>query len=491
MMPTPRPVGRYRPGAAWLAGVAGLAAMLVILASTGDASPRLEPPPASEPLRIGMNSCAARGCHGAVDSTDPGLGRVYIKDGAYTTWLNYDPHARAYAVLLEPRSVAIAKKLNADKRNRPLDDKPAHEAGLCLSCHSTAPPPESRNPGLTPLSDGISCEACHGPAEVWQDKHLSPAWRTLAHLPFAKDVDGMTNLSTPAARARLCVECHVGNRSRGMDMNHDLIAAGHPRLNFEFATYLASYPKHWREPHEKMAPGSQQAAASADFEAKSWAIGQVVTAGAVLDLLAARALASKEGAVRKVPAPEATWPEFSEYECFACHHSLTDPSPRQKPGHALGKLPWETWPSAILLELAKGRPGVNLAPWDELRAEMARPGPDPDKVAGLAALAKGQLDTLFTSFESEAFDGKKVVSLLKGLGATSPDVGESWDRAAQHELALQALARALKGLGEAVAPEVEAAIREGSKVLDFPANYDSPRNTSPPSLPKSEPRPGP
>ncbi len=463
MKPTPRSVGRFRPGATLLAGVAGLAATLGVLASPGDASPKPEPPPDSPSLRIGMNSCASRGCHGAVDSTDPGGGQVYIKDGAYTTWLHYDPHARAYAVLLEPRSVKIAAKLKGL-----LDSKPAHEAELCLSCHATVGPSRTKDPDFTPLSDGISCEACHGPAEVWQDKHLSPSWRAQAKEEWLKDgtksFQGMFNLGTPAARARICVDCHVGDRSRGMDMNHDLIAAGHPRLNFEFATFQAGYPKHWKEKD-----------ASAGFEAKSWAIGQVVTAEAVLDLVAARALASEPGKERKAPAPEAVWPEFSEYECFACHHDLTNPSPRQKPGHALGKLPWQTWPASMLDGLAKDRQGVNLAVLNDLKVEMGRLEPRTGEVTKLAAQGKQQLDALLLALETDAFDPLKIDAIMKDLVAHPPAVGESWDRAAQYYLALEALARAARAAGQKIAPAVEEAIQKGSKDLEFPPSYDSPR----------------
>ena len=161
----------------------------------------------------------------------------------------------------------------------------------------------------------------------------------------------MTNLSSPAARARVCVDCHVGNRSRGMDMNHDLIAAGHPRLNFEFASYLASYPKHWREAHEKAVPGPEREAASAEFEAKSWAVGQVVTAGAVLDLLGARALASKEGAVRKAAEPpRRSGPSSPNTSASPAITTLTMPSPWQKAGRAYPRAssPGQTWPSAEL-----------------------------------------------------------------------------------------------------------------------------------------------
>jgi Cytochrome c554 and c-prime len=459
MKPTPRSVGRFPSRAALLVGVAGLAAIFGLMASPGDACPKLEPPLTSGPLRIGMNSCAARGCHGAVEATDPGRGQVYIKDGAYTTWLQYDPHARAYAVLLEPRSVKIADKLKSTLGG------PAHKAELCLSCHATVGPAEAKSPEIAPLSDGISCEACHGPAEVWQEKHLSPAWRVSAARSVAKSTGGMNNLSTPAARARTCVGCHVGDRSRGMDMNHDLIAAGHPRLNFEYSSYLANYPKHWKEKEP-----------SAGFEANSWAIGQVVTAEAVLDLVAARALASEPGVKRKAPAPEAVWPEFSEYECFACHHELANPSPYQKPGSVLGQLPWQTWPSTMLPDLAKVTTDSKLDAWSGLKVEMAHAEPRPDEVAKLVVRGKAQLGELLKALETQGFGPPKNVALLKELASGPMAIGESWDRAAQRYLALQALTRDSKKAGRAIDPAVEKAIEEGARALDFPAHYDSPRN---------------
>ncbi len=406
-----------------------------------------------------MNSCAARGCHGAVKATDPARGQVYIEGGASTTWLQYDPHARAYAVLLEPRSVKIASQLK-----KALGGKPAHKAGLCLSCHATVGPAPAKDPALAPLADGVSCEACHGPAEVWQDKHLSQAWRSLAALPIVNHADGMNNLRRPAIRARTCVACHVGDRSRGMDMNHDLIAAGHPRLNFEFATYLASYPKHWKEKGDP-----------ATFEAKSWAIGQVVTARAVLDLTAARALASEPGPARVAPAPEAIWPEFSEYECFACHHDLSNPSARQRPGRALEKLPWQTWPSTMLPELPKDYPGLKLDAWAGLRDEMSRDEPRPAEVARLAGLGKGQLDALLNALEADPFGPQRIDALLKDLASRPPAVVDGWDRSAQHLLAIQTLARASKAAGLGIDPAVEKAIREGFKGIEFPPNYDGPR----------------
>src|SRR5262249_29449111 len=102
-------------------------------------------------------------------------------------------------------------------------------------------------------------------------------------------------------RARLCADCHVGGPER--EVNHDLLAAGHPRLNFEFSSFQAIYPQHWCDRDDR--------ARYPDFEARSWAVGQVVSAQTALNLLAYRANNKK-----------APWPEFAENNCYSCHHDL-------------------------------------------------------------------------------------------------------------------------------------------------------------------------
>ncbi len=470
MMPRPRSIGIYRPRAALLAAVTGLGAILGILACPGGASPAPDEANGPESRRVGMYSCGGRGCHGAVGAVKPAEGDVYIKDGASTTWLYFDPHARAYDVLLDPRSVKIADKLKIPQ---------AHKSELCLSCHATSSPPKGVSPGVELERNGIDCEACHGGAEKWLNSHLLPEWR--ARPATEKALDGLNDLSTPAARAALCVECHVGNRSRGMDMNHDLIAAGHPRLNFEFASYQAAYPKHWKEAHEK-APAA--AAKAGEFEAKSWSVGQAATAKAVLQLLADRAEVSEDASLKKGPAPEAIWPEFSEYECFACHHGLSNPSPFQAPGHSAvgpGRLPWETWPMEMIPRVAEGQAGVDLGFLKELRDEMGRLAPDPKKVAGLSRQGVLQLDKLLKGLEEKPVDAARVDALIKALSSDPSVTGEGWDRKAQHYLALSALGRAAGGLGVAVGPKVEESLKAKADGLRFPPKYDSPHGVAPPA----------
>ena len=365
MMPISRSVGNYRPRAALLAVVTALGALLGVLVSPGGASPKPDEPPTAESRRIGMNSCGGRGCHGAVGAVKPAEGEVYIRDGASTTWLYFDPHAKAYDVLLDDRSAKIAEKLK-------IGD--AHKSGLCLSCHATSSPPEPISPGVELERNGIDCEACHGGAEKWLDAHLLPEWR--AKPAAIKAQAGLNDLSTPAARARLCVECHVGNRSRGMDMNHDLIAAGHPRLNFEFAAYQAAYPKHWKEAHEK-SPAKEPGRLTSRRRCLGRRPGHHLPGRAGTALRPGQRLGGRQAEER--PGSEAVWPEFSEYECFACHHNLTNPrAPSDSgphPGQA-GPAPLADLAPGHAPEVAKGRDGIKLDSLTKLQAEMNRIVPD-------------------------------------------------------------------------------------------------------------------
>jgi hypothetical protein len=251
---------------------------------------------------LGAGSCAAAACHNG-HFTHGNTG------SEYTLWVTRDPHARAYEVLFEERSKLIQKNLQSPSS--------AHEDLRCLKCH-VAPDidPALEKKTLYFRTDGVSCESCHGAAEHWLNLHHRPAWknRSLAE----KSHYGMRDTRSLLGRAQGCVSCHVG--IPGMDVDHDLIAAGHPRLHFEFAAFHAFLPRHWPDARER------------DFEARAWLTGQLVTAQASLERLAGRA------GDRKKP-----WPEFAEHDCAACHQNLQSPSVRQQQGQGNrkpGVLPW-------------------------------------------------------------------------------------------------------------------------------------------------------
>jgi hypothetical protein len=87
-------------------------------------------------------------------------------------------------------------------------------------------------------------------------------------------------------------------------MNHDIIAAGHPALYFDYRTYLKAYPKHWRE--NPTDPNKQAL--------HRWLIGQITKADSELELINSR--------IHKMH-PHSTWPEFSNYQCTSCHQNIT------------------------------------------------------------------------------------------------------------------------------------------------------------------------
>src|SRR5205823_3686488 len=114
---------------------------------------------------------------------------------------------------------------------------PAHEEQRCLSCHVAPDYDVNKPPCDAPYfkTDGVSCESCHGPAQDWLARHHLDAWKNETRAE--KNRLGMTDTQSLAGRAQLCARCHVG--AAGMDVDHDLLAAGHPRLSFEFAAFHA------------------------------------------------------------------------------------------------------------------------------------------------------------------------------------------------------------------------------------------------------------
>src|SRR5690606_32482371 len=87
---------------------------------------------------------------------------------------------------------------------------------------------------------GVGCEDCHGPADEWLNLHYRDGWPEA----FPEAATAMQALRPTAARADVCLRCHVGD-GLGREVNHDLIAAGHPRLKFELTLYSDAMPRHW------------------------------------------------------------------------------------------------------------------------------------------------------------------------------------------------------------------------------------------------------
>src|SRR6185295_3930642 len=96
-----------------------------------------------------------------------------------------DRHAKAYHILTGTRSASIAKRLGLRE--------PPTAAAKCLDCHAVNVPAAERGPKFR-IEDGVTCEACHGPAGGWLARHSEKGWT-----PAQSRELGLRDTSEPAA----------------------------------------------------------------------------------------------------------------------------------------------------------------------------------------------------------------------------------------------------------------------------------------------------
>ncbi len=348
--------------------------------------------PALGPRLVGVGSCTASGCHG-------GAAPDQIVGSEYNIWISADPHSQAHSVLYDDESLQIVKKLDGKAWN---PAKPPYEDQRCLSCHSTTFASAVNAAGEV-LTDGVGCEACHGPAENWLSEH---------YLPGFSDADrerlSMWNTKDIFSRSQICAGCHVG--SPGREVNHDMIAAGHPRLQFEMGAYLQALPKHWRERRDRERTGGS-------FEFKVWALGQTATSQAAIKQLAERATHGK------------VWPELSEWSCGACHHNLLDSVERQqslaKAGGLSGqKIRWDDWNHHVVQSTARQIATIlgfddSIGELDQDMASLADAAgslrADREKVAESARVVSDQLTNWAQQLQQAPIDMPALDKLMHSL----------------------------------------------------------------------------
>jgi hypothetical protein len=394
---------------------------------------------------VGNLSCASASCHAAGEERRPG--------SEYSTWVNSDPHFRAYDVLFNATSRRIAKTLDVHRPGGKL--LPAHENATCLKCHA----PDLVRAAHPQAAQGVGCESCHGPAEKWLTTHYQDSFKSLSRREKAERY-GLYPTKDLAFRVTKCASCHVGDATR--EVNHDLIAAGHPRLAFEYTGYHRSpkYTPHWQE-------------VSPDFEARAWEIGQIVCARSAAELLRVRATQEN-----------APWPELSEYSCFACHKDLT--GERWKPfvasGRKPGAMPWGTWYFSVA-ELADPECTDEVK---ELIRVMESPGRNRVRAAEQAQRLVRHLDRRLVELQQEGMPpgGPDIEPAFRRIarhalneeGTRFRDA--DWDGATQHYLAAAAFYSAW-GSQPTRDPRPREPLRSLGRSLAFPKGYNSPKDADP------------
>jgi hypothetical protein len=367
---------------------------LIILAAAGIAMAQ----PASH--YIGAGGCASSNCHGAAAPLAPNDSRILGNE--YATWSAADKHARAYKALVEPRGKRMAEILGiADA---------AHDK-RCAVCHVVGSPERS-------ITDGVACEACHGPAEKWLGTHT----RQNSHAASVQA--GMIDTKNVEVRAKSCLACHLG--VGGQEVDHDLIAAGHPDLAFELDTFTAAQPAH----HRPM---------PAAMRVRAWAVGQTVALAEMMRLVSAHTAKN--------------WPEFSDLECYQCHHDLKAESWRIARGYG-ARRPGGLQLNASRVEIVRDLVSVAApdqraaleAVWARLNANVL----EGSAVASAAKAIERIADTLASRFQTQDIDAAGV---LRAVSANIQRIADGGVNAAeQATMTLDALGAALGRNSDATAP---------------------------------------
>ena len=303
---------------------------------------------------VGAGGCTSSNCHGGTTPLPEKDSRILGNE--YATWSVGDKHMKAYKVLEEPRGKKMAEILKISDATR---DK------RCVSCHVVGSPEKSR-------SDGVSCEACHGSADQWLGPHRAPN----SHEASVKV--GMIDTRDLNVRAKLCLSCHLGTAEQVVD--HELIAAGHPDLAFELDTFTAAQPAHHR-------------ARPAAMRLRAWAVGQTTALAEGMRLLTTHT--------------EKSWPEFSDLECYQCHHDLRKDSWRIERGYA-GRKP--------------GSLRVNMARYEVVRQLAATAAPD-QRAALESAMA-----ALTAAVSTKLGDAAAVASAARNVERTAEELTKYFSR---------------------------------------------------------------
>src|SRR6266581_6376988 len=404
---------------------------------------------------IGPGSCAATSCHGSVKP----IADSRILQNEYSTWIIKDKHSRAYQALTGEVGERIARILKLGAK--------AEEAPQCLACHALNPAPEQRGRAFE-ISEGVSCENCHGPASGWLGPHTTRTW---AH---EKSVAlGMHDTRSVIHRTEKCLECHLGTKNRFVD--HEMIAAGHPDLYFELDSFSAVMPRHWKVPRESE-PG-KPAEDAAWVGVREWSVGQAVQLRAAMERLTWRA--RNERADKKD-----VWPEYSELSCFGCHHSLgpAKDSWRQEHGYE-GRRPgdpaWNASRYAVFRLLAKQIDSGSGQELDKhllaVSSEMSKLNPDRAAVASAASAAAPLAQQIAERLAVMAYDQAVTLRMMQRITDDAENIAIADERAAeQAAMAIDSLYVAYsKDAKPANAAEVRAAINELFQQPENPSGYNA------------------
>ena len=384
-------------------------------------------------IALGTVNCSQSTCH-AADIPWPNSS---VSQKEYIVWKERDPHAQSYKALTSKRGQAIARRVGYGD---------ATKANKCLNCHAHNVPEDQREDTFD-ITEGVTCEACHGNASQWLGVHTAGLYY------YSKNVErGMYPTTDPTARAELCLGCHVGNEDKFV--THKMMAAGHPPLPFELGFYT------WFTKSNPEARGGYAHFTVDDdylqrkpwpFGVRVWAIGQVAQAKMILRLV-----------TDPDNGPKGLFPELALFDCRSCHRS------KDGGGVAGPTVPRIKNANLVFAEFAAELVDPALA--RQLRSNVGSLRASTDDswgaVIGSSRRLKSTLDKIAAKLETHDFtieDNKRTLARIASAYGRGRFGG--YEAAEQAVLATGSLVDELDRLDVLPAPEAARAINAMAKGL--------------------------
>lgn len=385
----------------------------------------------------GPGSCSSSSCHGGVQPRK----ETSALQNEYSTWVVQDKHARAFAGLTGDIGRRMGRMLNLDPQ----------KSSRCLTCHALDVD-QSQKASTFDRNDGVGCESCHGPSSNWLGPHTTRGWN------YDKSVGlGMYDTRDLVKRSEKCLSCHLGNGERYVD--HEMIAAGHPDLYFEQASFEAVMPRHWPDAKEK----------DPSIEVRTMVVGQAVQL--------------RENLLRISRNTSKFWPEYGELDCFACHHNLVaaKDSWRQERGYEgrrAGNPPWNPSRYAVFQLVAMEMDRNSAQQLDsevkKVLALVSDIAADKTQIAKAATSAAEVADGMAKRLAAAPIDTARTNRLLKAIVAESERISWQGERAAeQAAMAIDTLFIASSHANGKTGNDgpVRAAINGLFRLLQNPSSY--------------------
>ena len=381
-------VGEWRKGiaAGMLCITLALGAVLIGLSGAEKAAQAALP---NDNTHLGVASCSGSTCHGRSEAD----GKIVRQDEIMRWQEASSPggaHSRAFAILSEPRSQQIAKRLGIGS---------ATAAPMCLGCHSDAA--ASKGPRFQ-QSDGVGCEACHGGSVNWIEPHKSGN-------RSASLAGGLVPLDRPAVKASVCLDCHFGSADGGQFVTHRIMAAGHPRISFELDLF-STLQQHHNEDADYVARKGRPSGV------KTWAVGQAMAVERSLSLYSNPGLGT-----------EGVFPEFYFLDCHSCHRRIYD-SPKftastvDNPARPIpvGIPPYND-ENMIMLSAAAKVVAPTLATQFETAAKAFHVALAKDRPSAIAAAGRlaAAADALADSFATRSFGNDQAFAMIDTIASTA------------------------------------------------------------------------